>query len=83
MTAAQRRTATIKIGGEGHQVEITADVAEPADLVKLAVSAYHETHKPRGHGIGFGAQVERGPVNLPTAGSPWHAPATAKGGENP
>ena len=81
MTAAQRRTVTVKIGGDGHRVEVTADVQDPADLIKLATEAYHETNANQRAGMGFASQhVERTHDRQP-AGSPWQVPATAKGGD--
>lgn len=82
MTAAQRRTVTVKIGGDAHRVELTAEVREPEELVKIATEAYHHTSPAPRTGMGFGSQIERGPVNEPTAGSPWHLPTTARGGEH-
>lgn len=81
MTAAQRRTVTVKIGGDAHSVEVTADVPEPADLIKLATEAYHETHHHRGAGMGFAPQhMERARDRQP-AGSPWQTNPTASGGD--
>jgi hypothetical protein len=59
VTAAQRRTATIIIGGDGHQVTITADVTDPATLTALAEKTYNNTRPAARAGIGFGSQLSQ------------------------
>lgn len=83
MTAPQRRTVTVKIGGDAHRVEIIADVEEPDEVAKIAEAVYRRTQPPTQRpGMGFASQtVERGPVNRHVAGDPiWNYgdPVTAK-----
>lgn len=82
MTAAQRRTVTVRIGGDAHRVEITAEVREADELVKLATVAYHETNAQPRSGMGFGSQHVERTQDRQFAGSPLYhygnEPVTAK-----
>ncbi len=77
MTAAQRRSVTIKVGGGDHHVEVQAEVTDPAILMRLAVSAYHETKPGARLAAGFGPQIVQYTTDKQPAGSPWQRNPTA------
>jgi hypothetical protein len=70
VTAAQRRTATITIGGDGHQVTITADVTDPAQLTALAEKTYNNTRPAARAGMGFGSQLSQITPDRQVGGDP-------------
>lgn len=72
MTAAQRRTVTVKVTEEA--VEITADVDDPMSLIAEAERLYMATRidKPRQQ-IGFGSQLSHTTGDRPVAGSRFYS----------
>lgn len=69
MTAAQRRTVTVKVTREA--VEITADVTDPSELTKEAERLFMatRTEEPRQQ-MGFGTQLSHTTPDRSYAGEP-------------